>query len=412
MTHATTRLGFTLRLAAASLIGVAFGAACHRYLAAPQWRPVESVLTTLTEAFLRLIRMIVAPLVFASLVPALAGMGGARETSRVALRTLAWFLAASCLSLLIGLAMAQWLQPGAGIHAGALPQAGPGDAALAPGIDGFMQHLVPRSIVEAMATNEILQVVVFSLFFGAATAALKEQTRTLVQIIEQLAAVLFKITDYVMRTAPIAIFAALATVVGTQGLGIVGAYARFVGGFYLALGLLWAALILALLGVVGRSGLRILSAIREPVWLAFATASSEVAYPRLLERLVDAGVTRRIASFVVPLGYSFNLDGAMMYCSFAILFIAQAYGVTLTPAQLWLLFGLLIVTTKGIAGVPRAAIAVVAISLHDLGLPDSGVALVLAVDHLLDMGRTATNVLGNAVASTVMDHFESSTRSS
>ena len=271
---------------------------------------------------------------------------------------------------------------------------------------GFVTHLIPRSFAEAMAGNEILQIVVFSIFVGAAAAALKDKALQFVELVEQLAAVMFKVTDYVMKAAPLAIFAALASSICIHGIGIVGTYARFVAGFYLSLGILWGILVAALLLIAGSRGWRLLAGIRQPVLLAFATSSSEAAYPRLLEALVAFGIPRRIASFVLPLGYSFNLDGAMMYCTFAILFIAQAYGVELTITQQVTLFGLLIVTTKGVAGVPRAAIAVIAVTLHYFNLPDSGIALILAVDHILDMGRSATNILGNSVAAAVVARWE------
>jgi Na+/H+-dicarboxylate symporter len=271
----------------------------------------------------------------------------------------------------------------------------------------FMTHLIPRSIVEAMANNEILQIVVFSIFVGVAAGALKEKAKQFVELTEQLALIMFKITDYVMKTAPLAIFAALASAVCVHGIGIVGTYGRFIGGFYLSLLMLWGVLIAALVLILGRSGLRLLAGIRQPTLLAFATASSEAAYPRLLEALVGFGIPRRIASFVLPLGYSFNLDGAMMYCSFAILFVAQAYGVELSVGQQITLFGLLMVTTKGVAGVPRASLAVIAVTLPYFHLPESGIALIVAVDHILDMGRSATNAFGNSVAAAAVARWES-----
>jgi Na+/H+-dicarboxylate symporter len=396
-------------LVAATLLGVAVGWLCNRTLAPERAADVAAELAVVTDAFLRLIRMIIAPLVFASLTSAVARMGGAGDVGRIGFKALAWFLGASCVSLAVGLGMAHWLQPGAPLHiqAPSLPAAMPGSAD-APGFSlaGFVAHLIPRSIAEAMAGNEILQVVVFSLFMGTAMASLKERAQRLVELVEQLSAVMFRVTDYVMRFAPLAIFAALASAISVHGMGIVGTYARFVAGFYLSLGILWVLLVGALALVVGSRGVRLLAGIRQTVWLAFATSSSEAAYPRLLEQLVAFGIPRRIASFVLPLGYSFNLDGAMMYCTFAVLFIAQAYGVELTLAQQLSLFGVLLVTTKGLAGVPRAAIAVLAVTLHDFHLPDAGLALVLAVDHVLDMGRSATNIVGNAVAATVVASWE------
>jgi Na+/H+-dicarboxylate symporter len=396
---------FTALLIAATVLGIALGWLCNRALTPQQNVDIAAGLSIVTDAFLRLIKMIIAPLVFASLVPAIARMGGAGEISRIGIKALVWFLGASCLSLTIGLLMGHWLQPGAALH---LSTASTGTIASEASftLADFMTHLIPRSIVEAMAGNEILQIVVFSIFIGSAAAALKDKVLPFVEAVEQLAAIMFKVTDYVMKMAPLAIFAALAAAICTHGIGMVGTYARFVGGFYLSLAMLWALLIAALIVIVGPRSWHLLGGVRQPALLAFATSSSEAAYPRLLEKLVAFGIPQRIASFVLPLGYSFNLDGAMMYCSFAILFIAQAYGIELTLAQQLTLFGLLIVTTKGVAGVPRAAIAVIAITLHYFKLPDSGVALVLAVDHVLDMGRSATNILGNAVAAAVVARWE------
>jgi Na+/H+-dicarboxylate symporter len=396
---------FTALLIAATVLGIALGWLCNRTLTPQQNTEVAAGLSIVTDAFLRLIKMIIAPLVFASLVPAIARMGGAGEIGRIGIKALAWFMGASCLSLTIGLLMGHWLQPGAALHLSMATTSTPVGGAGFTFAD-FMTHLIPRSIVEAMAGNEIMQIVVFSLFVGSAAAALKDKVLLFVEAVEQLAIIMFKVTDYVMKAAPLAIFAALAAAICTHGIGMVGTYARFVGGFYLSLAMLWALLIAALIFIVGPRSWRLLGSVRQPVLLAFATSSSEAAYPRLLEKLVAFGIPQRIASFVLPLGYSFNLDGAMMYCSFAMLFIAQAYGVELTLGQQLTLFGLLIVTTKGVAGVPRAAIAVIAITLHYFNLPDSGVALVLAVDHVLDMGRSATNILGNSVAAAVVARWE------
>ena len=399
-----TRRTFTYALVMATLLGIVVGWACNRALTPQQASTVAADLSIITEAFLRLIRMIIAPLVFSTLVAAIARMGGAAEIGRVGVRALVWFFGASCVSLVIGLLLAHALHPGAALHLSVPAAASHAAAPLT--VATFMTHLIPVSIAAAMAGNEILQIVVFSLFFGIAAATLKDQALKVVELLEQVAAIMFKVTDYVMLTAPLAIFAALASTICVHGIGILGTYARFVGGFYLGLGLLWVVLIAALLLIVGARGWRLLARIRQPALLAFATSSSEAAYPRLLEALVAFGIPRRIASFVLPLGYSFNLDGSMMYCTFAILFLAQAYGITLTLAQQITLFGLLIVTTKGVAGVPRAALAVVAVTLHYFAIPDGAIALVIAVDHVLDMGRSATNVVGNSVAAAVVAKWE------
>jgi Na+/H+-dicarboxylate symporter len=409
--RARGRHGFTLSLVVATLLGVLVGWLCNRTLTTDRATAIAADLSVITDIFLRLIKMIVAPLVFASLVSAVARMGGAAEIGRIGIKTLAWFVAASCVSLTVGLLMAHWLQPGAALHAmPAFAQwpAASGSAGVATSfsLGDFINHLIPRSFVEAMADNEILQIVVFSLLIGLAAASLKDKAQGFVELVDSLAAVMFKITDYVMKVAPLAIFAALASSICLHGIAIMGTYARFVAGFYLALLILWVLLLAALSLIIGSRSLRLLASIRQTVLLAFATSSSEAAYPRLLEQLVAFGIPRRIASFVLPLGYSFNLDGAMMYCTFAILFIAQAYGVELSVEQQITLFGLLMLTTKGLAGVPRAAIAVIAVTLHYFHLPDAGVALVLAVDHVLDMGRSATNIVGNSVAASVVASWE------
>jgi len=257
-----------------------------------------------------------------------------------------------------------------------------------------------------MATNAILQIVVFALFFGVGLAAIGEVGRPLVRAVEALAEVMLKITGYVMVTAPFAVFAAIAAVITTEGLGVLLVFGKFIGQFYIGLGLLWALLILAGFLVLGRGIAPLMRAIRGPLMLAFSTASSEAAYPRTLERLVETGVPRRIAGFVLPLGYSFNLDGSMMYATFAILFIAQAYGIDLSIGEQVAMLLVLMVTSKGVAGVPRASLVVVAATLVQFGLPEAGLLLVLGIDQFLDMGRSATNVVGNAVAAGVIAKWE------
>lgn len=387
------------------VLGIVCGWCCHHYLTAEQAGGVAAKLSIVTTMFLRLIRMIIAPLIFATLTSAIARMEGAAEIGRVGLKAMVWFLGASCVSLALGLALAALLQPGAGI-ALPVPDAVAAVDASHFTLNEFVIHLVPRSIFEAMADNEILQIVVFSVFFGVALAALKERAARAAALCEELAAIMLRITDYVMKAAPVAIFAALAATIATQGIGILGGYARFVGGYYAGLAILWGLLVAVLVALVGRRAFALLAAIREPTLLAFATASSESAYPRLLEQLVAFGASRRVTSLVLPLGYSFNLDGAMMYCTFAIAFIAQAYGIEMPIGQQIAAFGMLMIATKGLAGVPRAATVVIAAMLPYFHLPDAGMLLVLAVDQLLDMGRSATNVVGNAVAVTAVCRWE------
>ena len=247
---------------------------------------------------------------------------------------------------------------------------------------------------------------VFSIFVGTAVSALDDKAPAVTALVDQVAAIMLKVTGYVMKTAPLAIFAALAATVATQGLSVLADYAKFVLGFYASLGVLWALLSAAVILIVGKRAIDLLRAIRQPALLAFATASSEAAYPRTLEELQKFGLSRRISSFVLPLGYSFNLDGSMMYCTFAVLFIAQAYGIEMSIGQQITMLLLLMVTSKGMAGVPRASLVVIAATLTYFDLPEAGLLLILGVDHLLDMGRSATNVLGNSVAAAVVAKWE------
>ncbi|MBV6417923.1 MAG: Proton/sodium-glutamate symport protein [Steroidobacteraceae bacterium] len=400
--------GFTIALVLALVLGVAVGYLCHVEVTDPATLArLAGYFGIVTDAFLRLIKMIIGPLVFSTLVVGIANMGAGSAVGRVGLRTVGWFLFASLLSLAIGIVMVLLLEPGRELALG-IPQA---DAAAAvtlaqPGLREFVQSLVPRSIAEAMANNAILQIVVFSVFFGIGLAALGERGRGLTALIDQVAHVMLKVTGYVMWAAPPAVFAAVAATVTAEGLGILGTYGKFIGGYYFALVVLW--LVLLGLGwlVIGARVRSLVAMIREPLLLAFSTASSEAAYPKTLEQLERFGVAPRIASFVLPLGYSFNLDGSMMYCTFATLFIAQAYGIELGGVQLVTLLLLLLVTSKGIAGVPRASLVVLAATLPHFGIPDAGLLLVLAVDQFLDMGRSATNVVGNSVASAVVAKWE------
>ena len=271
---------------------------------------------------------------------------------------------------------------------------------------GFFEHLIPASVFDALAKNEILQVVVFSLFAGIAISAVGEKAKGLLHIIEQGATVILKITTYVMLFAPFAIFSAIAGAFATQGIGILATYAKLVGDFYLAIFTLIACMIAVASLILRGQIIPVLRAIRAPALIAFSTSTSEAAFPLLLESLEAMGFSSKIVSFVLPLGYSFNLDGSTMYCTFASMFIAQAYGIHLSIGQQILMLLMLMVTSKGIAGVPRASLVVVAATLPYFGLPESGLFLILAVDHLMDMGRSATNVVGNGLASAVVAKWE------
>lgn len=399
---------FSYFVAGAMVLGILVGFLINQNITdAAQLKAVAGGFNVVTDIFLRLIKMIIAPLVFSTLVVGIAHMEDAAAIGRVGAKTMGWFITASIVSLTIGLIMVHLISPGVGLNI-PLP-----DVTAASTVDAttlsfkdFITHLVPKSIVEAMANNEILQIVVFSIFVGTAIASIDDKAPAVLQLAEQVSQVMLKITSYVMLFAPFAIFAALASTVATQGLMVLLSYAKFVGGFYLSLGVLWGLLLVAAMAVIGARGIGLFAAVREPVLLAFSTASSEAAYPRTLEQLQKFGVSRKIASFVLPLGYSFNLDGSMMYCTFATLFIAQAYGIELSIGQQIMMLLLLMITSKGIAGVPRASLVVIAATLGYFKIPEAGLLLILAVDHLLDMGRSATNVVGNSVASVVVAKWE------
>jgi len=363
-----------------------------------------SIVTTL---FLRLIKMIIAPLVFATLVAGVAHMGDTAALGRVGSRAVGWFIAASLVSLSLGLILVNLFQPGVGLDFAIPPEtAASGVDRAAFNLKDFVTHIVPASMFEAMATNEILQIVVFSLFVGVAITAVGEKAAPLVRGVEALVHVMLQITDYVMRVAPLAVFAAVAGTVTERGPAILGTFGYFMGSFYVGLVLLWLLLLGACFLFVGRRTGLLVRYIREPILLAFSTASSEAAFPRTLEALDRFGVPRRIGSFVLPLGYSFNLDGSMLYMTFATIFIAQAYGIDLTIGQEITMLLVLMVTSKGVAGVPRASLVVIAATLAFFDIPEAGLLLILAVDHFLDMGRSATNVVGNAVASVVVAKWE------
>jgi Na+/H+-dicarboxylate symporter len=360
-----------------------------------------------TALFLRLIKMIIAPLVFSTLVAGIAHMGDTAALGRVGAKAIGWFVCASLVSLTLGLMLVNLLQPGVGLGLPIPPaDAASGVSREAFNLQDFVTHLVPASMIEAMATNEILQIVVFSLFVGVAILAVGEPARPLLRAVEALVKVMLQITDYVMRFAPFAVFAAVAAALTQRGVGIMVTYVNFMGSFYLGLIILWALLFAACFVVVGRRTGLLFRYIREPILLAFSTASSEAAYPRTLEALDRFGVPPRIASFVLPLGYSFNLDGSMMYMTFASIFIAQAYGMDLSWGAMITMLLVLMITSKGVAGVPRASLVVIAATLSLFEIPEAGLLLIIAVDHFLDMGRSATNVVGNAVASAVVAKWE------
>lgn len=374
---------------------------------AEQLKKIAEYLSIVTALFLRLIKMIIAPLVFSTLVAGIAHMGDIAALGRVGARSLAWFIGASLVSLTLGLILVNLLQPGIGLNLPIPPvTAASGVETAAFNLKDFVTHLVPASIFDAMSTNEILPIVIFSIFFGVALTAIGDKGKPIVRGVESLVSVMLQITDYVMRFAPFAVFTAVASAITERGPEILFTFGMFVGSFYLGLIILWSLLIGAAFLVIGPRTKHLVRYIRDPIVLAFSTASSEAAYPRTLEALDRFGVPPRIASFVLPLGYSFNLDGSMMYMTFATIFIAQAYGIDLSVGQMITMLLVLMITSKGVAGVPRASLVVISATLSMFNIPEAGLLLILAVDHFLDMGRSATNVVGNAVASSVVAKWE------
>ncbi|QVN16103.1 dicarboxylate/amino acid:cation symporter [Burkholderia sp. LAS2] len=368
---------------------------------------IAGYISLVSDVFLRLIKMVIGPLVFSTLVVGIAHMGDAASVGRVFAKAFGWFVTASLVSLLLGLLMANLLRPGDNLGL-PLPDIG-ASANLATSkftLKDFVGHMVPKSFAEAMANNEILQIVVFSMFFGVALAARGERGKILIAAIDQLSHVMLKITGYVMKLAPLAVMAAMAATVAVNGLSVLLKFAVFMGDFYVSLFLLWALLVCAGLLFLGRRVFKLLLLIKEAFMLSFATASSEAAYPKILDALDRFGVKRKISSFVMPMGYSFNLDGSMMYCTFASLFIAQAYNIHLSLGTQITMLLVLMLTSKGMAGVPRASLVVIAATLHQFGLPEAGLLLILGVDTFLDMGRSATNAVGNSIASAVVAKWE------
>jgi Na+/H+-dicarboxylate symporter len=399
----------TLLIIAAAVAGVLAGYVAHE--TAPDTTAAATIagyFSVLADVFLRLIKMIIAPLVFATVVAGITGTGDTKTVGRIGLKALAWFVVASLVSLLLGMTLANLFQPGANLKL-PLPDAGLATNLKTGGLSlkEFIVHVFPRSFFEAMATNEILQILVFSLFFGVAVSAMTDRpATTITKFVDELAHVMLKLTGYVMLFAPIGVFGAVAAAITTQGLGVLATYGKFIGTFYVALALLWCVLIAAGFLFLGGRVFELLRSLREPMLIAFTTASSEAAYPKLMERLDRFGVNERVTALTLPLGYSFNLDGSMVYQAFAALFIAQAYGIEMSLTQQVTLLLVMMLSSKGVAGVPRASLVVVAAVLPMFGLPEAGLLLIMGIDQFLDMGRTATNVIGNGIATAVVAKWE------
>ncbi|MEX5745415.1 dicarboxylate/amino acid:cation symporter [Massilia sp. X63] len=399
------------RLTTYILIGLALGIVVG-YVANTSFENPAGFADTMaliTTMFLRLIKMIIAPLVFSTLVVGIAKMGDAKEVGRIGVKALGWFIIASIISLSLGLVLVNLFRPGDAMAlSGAVPPVGASSGITTSSLTlkDFISHLIPVSIFDGMAKNEILQIVVFSIFFGTAAAAVGARATPLIDAVDGIAHIMLKVTGYVMNFAPIAVFAAVAGVIAKSGLGVLSTYGIFMAEFYLGIILLWVVLI-AIGGIfLGRRVLRLISELKEPTILAYTCASSEAAFPKTLEGLERFGVKNRLAAFVLPIGYSFNLDGSMMYCTFAAVFIAQAYGIELDISTQLTMMLVLMLTSKGMAGVPRASLVVIAATLAQFNIPEAGLLLLLGIDHFLDMARSATNVIGNGIATAVVAKWE------
>lgn len=402
----------TLYIMLSMVLGIIVGYFINKN-ASPQFiKDFGPKIKLLTVIFLRLVQMIIAPLVFATLVVGIAKLGDLKTVGRVGGKAMLWFITASLISLFLGLVLVTITKPGVGINLGNTDAEGVKDL-MNKGSEfslaKFIEHVFPRSVFEAMATNEILQLVVFSIFFGVALTHIGKKGEPVIKALDAVAHVMLKMVGYIMNLAPLGVFGAMCAVIASKGLGILKTYAYYIGSFYIGLFILW--LILLLVGyIILRKRLPVLlKRISNPMAIAFSTASSEAVLPKLIEEMERFGCKDKIVSFVLPLGYSFNLDGSMMYMTFASMFIAQAYNVTYVTEDISMQITMLLVfmlTSKGIAGVPRASLVVVLATCGMFKIPPEGIGLILAIDVFCDMGRTMTNVLGNALATAAVSKWE------
>lgn len=402
--------GLTGQILIAMLLGAILGVIIHNSAVAETAQEFSAKIKMLATIFIRLVQMIIAPLVFTTLVVGIAKLGDIKAVGRIGGKALGWFFTASFFSLLIGMLYVNVLQPGVGLNLSNVDLSSVSDVTAKTqslSFDNFIEHIVPKSLFEALATNEILQIVIFSIFFGLAAASIGDQAKPVIGFLDRTSHIVLKMVNYVMKFAPIGVFGAIAGVFAVrdfQELAIT--YFKFFGSFLLGIGTLWLVLIAIGFIFLGNRMKTLLKHIIGPLIIAFGTTSSEAVFPKLTEELERFGVKDKIVSFMLPLGYSFNLDGSMMYMTFAGIFIAQAYGIHLDyPTQFTMLF-VLMLTSKGIAGVPRASLVVVAATCGMFKIPIEGIALILPIDHFCDMFRSATNVLGNALATSVVGKWE------
>jgi Na+/H+-dicarboxylate symporter len=408
----TKKSRLTLYIMIAMVLGIVAGYYVHENYPADTIKVFSDNIKLLTTIFLRMVQMIIAPIVFATLVVGIARLGDMKTVGRVGGKAMLWFISASLVSLGLGLILVNIFKPGVGADITNTDMAAVSDLlekSKGFSLQKFVEHVVPKSVIEAMATNEILQLVVFSVFFGVAITAVGKKGEPIVNALDSLAHVVLKMVTYVMYLAPLGVFGAMAAAIAKNGLGILTTFGKYVGEFYLGLAILWILLLLVGYLFLKKRLPVLLRRIASPMSIAFSTASSEAVYPKLVEEMERFGCDNKIVSFVLPLGYSFNLDGSMMYMTFASMFIAQAFNITSITgdvSQQIIMLLVFLVTSKGIAGVPRASLVVVLATGAMFGLPPEGVGLILAIDVFCDMGRTMTNVLGNALATAAVSKWE------
>lgn len=399
----------TLFIIVAMILGVLVGYLINQNASTGTIATFSANIKLLSTIFIRLVQMIIAPLVFTTLVVGIAKLGDLKTVGRVGGKALLWFVTASLISLLLGMLLVNYFQPGTKIDLAHKDVEGLSDLMTKQkgfSLQNFIEHVIPKSFLEAMAANEILQIVVFSIFFGVAAAAIGDYTKPIIKGLEVASHVILKMVNYVMNFAPLGVFGAIAAVVAAKGLGIFTFYLTYFAYFLIGIALLWVILLTAAFIILRQRTGELIRRISGPLLIAFSTTSSEAVFPKLTEELERFGCRDRIVAFILPLGYSFNLDGSMMYMTFASLAIAQAYGIHLPLGTQLTMLLVLMLTSKGIAGVPRASLVVVLATCAMFGIPPEGVAIILPIDHFCDMFRTATNVVGNAVATSVVSKWE------
>ncbi|WP_396143166.1 dicarboxylate/amino acid:cation symporter [Flavobacterium sp.] len=400
----------TVQILIAMVLGAILGIYIHNNFDTEFAKNFSDKIKMLATIFIRLVQMIIAPLVITTLVVGIAKLGDIKSVGRIGGKAMGWFFTASFISLLIGLFWVNILQPGVGLNltdVDVSTAAEVTDKTKSFSAQNFVEHIIPKSIFEALATNEILQIVIFSIFFGLAAASIGDHAKPVVKVLDVISHIILKMVNYVMKFAPIGVFGAIAGVFAIRDLQeLLLTYAKFFGSFLVGISSLW--IVLLLVGYLFLKGhmTTLLKRILSPLIIAFGTTSSEAVFPKLTEELERFGVKDKIVSFMLPLGYSFNLDGSMMYMTFASIFIAQAYGVPLDLGTQMTMLLVLMLTSKGIAGVPRASLVVVAATCGMFDIPIEGIALILPIDHFCDMFRSATNVLGNALATSVVGKWE------